>query len=357
MVEALSGGVLSVIEALLQEPTMEVYDHIIAYGLRRSDLERAKGNINAKFIPWSHVGRQISVIDDARASRDLARIVREVQPDVIHCHSSKAGALGRLVAFMMGMRQRVIYTPHGVSFLRKDISQFKRVTFGLVEKTLGRMCFAVVACSPSERVELSSIGINSVLVPNGLKISDIRLPSSAKNRNKPITIVTSGRISRQKNPERFAQIAKAFLGEANFRFVWIGDGDLREQLNLPNISVTGWLSSENVKEQLRKADVYLSTSDWEGLPLAVLEAMGAHLPLLLFDCVGNRDLVSKDNGYLYVNPTEAVAWLREIERNRACLEKLGNSSFTIVNREFNVERQANLYRDLYGNALGVSTEQ
>ena len=114
------------------------------------------------------------------------------------------------------------------------------------------------------------------------------------------------------------------------------------------MTITGWLTPEEVQEKLKNIDIYLSTAQWEGLPYAVLEAMNQGNPLLLTGCIGNRDLVREGvNGALYTTAEEAAKKLRQWMRTPESLPAMGQSSKKILTEQFSIETMKSAYRDLY----------
>ena len=79
------------------------------------------------------------------------------------------------------------------------------------------------------------------------------------------------------------------------------------------VEVTGWLPRDEVARQLERADVYLSTSSWEGMPVSVIEAMLAGRPVIVSDCAGNVDVVRHlQTGLIYATASDAIAWLERL---------------------------------------------
>jgi glycosyltransferase involved in cell wall biosynthesis len=161
-------------------------------------------------------------------------------------------------------------------------------------------------------------------------------------------IGTAGRATAQKDPALFNAIASRFIHDRDFRFVWIGDGELREQLTSPNIQVTGWLGKAEFTERITQLDIFLSTSRWEGLPLSTLHVMCAGKPLLLNDCVGNRDLVRRGaNGFLFGSGDEAAERIRELASDHGKRRIMGEQSRTMVLSEFSVSGMIAGYHAIY----------
>ena len=161
-------------------------------------------------------------------------------------------------------------------------------------------------------------------------------------------VVTSARISHQKNPALFNQIARKFEHLPQFRFVWIGDGEDRNKLTAKNITVTGWLSPNASKRLVSDADVYLSTSNFEGLSFSVLEALALKKPVLLKDCVGNKDIVKNGlNGDLFETADGAVLKIMQYANNPGMLPLMGEYSNEFCRQEFNIKSTSVMYRNLY----------
>ena len=95
-------------------------------------------------------------------------------------------------------------------------------------------------------------------------------------------------------------------------------------------------------------DIYLSTSLWEGLPLSVLQAMCKRKPLVLTDCVGNRDTVIENfNGFLFKKEEEAVSILNNLINNPQLIHYLGENSFLLFKERFTLEKMITSYDALY----------
>lgn len=111
----------------------------------------------------------------------------------------------------------------------------------------------------------------------------------------PFTVFTIGRICYQKNPTLFNQIA---LAMPNVRFLWIGDGDLRNELTASNITITGWKERKEALKYSVSGDVFVLTSLWEGLPISLLEAMYMKKVCVVSDVIGNNNVIHNGkNGY------------------------------------------------------------
>ncbi|SFF94486.1 glycosyltransferase [Pontibacter chinhatensis] len=361
VVECFAAGTAHFINLLTQYTSCE---HVVIHGERADETSaetvKAKFPQGVKFIHWHHAQREIKPGQDVKALTELIRILKEIpRIDVVHLHSSKAGFLGRAACFLLGIKQ-VIYTPNGAPFARADVSPKKKSLYILLEKLANKLSGQVVCCSPSEALSYESIGIRTSFINNGTVLPAIPAPKTLVEPGEPFTIVTCGRITEQKNPTLFNQIASSFIHQQEVKFVWIGEGE-REQrsvLNAANISITGWLPKEEVEKTVSAADLYLSTSLWEGLPFSVLEALSLGKCLLLSDCVGNKDLVKNDyNGFSFISAEEAVSKIKWLMQNRETLHQMEKNSREWSEKVYDIKVVSRQYQQLYAEIAGKSIVQ
>lgn len=346
VMECFAGGTFNFLVDLTCELSDE--EHVVIYGANRENTPKNFKNLfnkNVKFIKWETAQREMKPLKDIKALWELYTILKKINGiDVIHLHSSKAGFLGRIVSFLLGESNKTIYTPHAISFLRLDVNPKKRKIFIWMEKFASFFGGKIVACSQSEKEAIEEQGIKIVtFINNGIKPLKIE---KKVNTSDKITIISVGRLSIQKNPKLFNDIALEFIDNPNIQFIWCGDGELKSELTSPNIKCTGWIERKELENYLANADIYLSTSLWEGLPLSVLEAMSIGLPVVLSDCVGNRDLV-ENNGFLYNNKMEAIKNINELLKDKMLINKKGHNSKIIVKNKFNIRNMAIAYLKIY----------
>ena len=210
--EPLSAGVFTAISDLVKG--LPQHKHIVVHG-----LDRIQKNISPDFlaavtlIPWKFTKAALNPLKDILALYLLLKIITKIKPDVIHLHSSKAGFLGRLASFLLGYTQKTIYTPHGISFLRKDISQAKIAFFQYLENFAFRYFGGkVIACSLSEQKEIQKAQITCTCIANGVAIP-ATYPIKAYVKNQPLIVGTMGGIrDPQKGVTIFNRIAEHFIG-------------------------------------------------------------------------------------------------------------------------------------------------
>ncbi|MCI9336175.1 MAG: glycosyltransferase family 4 protein [Lachnospiraceae bacterium] len=305
IVEAMGGGVFTYIVDFANE-LVSNYDVYIAYAVRK----QTPANYREYFDPRIHLievknfGRSIRLAKDIAAYFEVLQLANEIKPDIIHLHSSKAGAIGR-VAFD-GKKVPLFYTPHGYSFLMRNTSPVKRKVFRSIERICGKRACTTISCSVGEHIESQKITKRAVYVNNGINTDTLQDCIKGINVDgaHPFSVFTLGRISDQKNPELFNRIAMRF---PDIRFLWIGDGELRNVLTAGNIEITGWVGRQEALQYALACDVFVLTSLWEGLPISLLEAMYMKKICVVSNVIGNRDVIrEKRNGFVCDEESEYV---------------------------------------------------
>jgi len=344
VMEPFASGITTAVINIIEE--LQDFEHIVIHGSRTSDNSietvQKRFNPNTKFILWKTVGREINLKNDIKAFFELQSYLKDHKDAIVHLHSSKAGFLGRIACWSLGIK-KVIYTPHCGSFLRTDVSYTKRLFFRTLEKIASFFGGLVVGCGKSEGELYKNLGRNTTYVNNGTNTS-YKVDMSKKK----MQIVFAGIINTQKNPAMFNEIAKILKDTNDAQFIWVGDGELKYYLTSKNILVTGWLPKQKVDEYLIGSSIYLSTSNWEGLPFGVIEAMNAGCALVLHDVPGNRDLViNGENGYLFKNADEAVNILNKLLKNKEIVDKMGLKSIEIVKNNYSRKQMGEGYKNIY----------
>jgi glycosyltransferase involved in cell wall biosynthesis len=362
IVEPFAAGIAVFVKSLTE--TMPEDTHIVVHGERKEEMtaEEVKKKFprqNVKFIRWYNAQRSINPVRDFIALTELYRKLRKLKAknmaDAVHLHSSKSGLLGRIACRMAGIKN-VFYTPNGASFLAAH-NRITQYFYKLIEKAGNLIGGNVVCCSVSELNEYMKLGINASYVNNGITIHQPASISS-KPASKKFKVVTSGRIEKQKNPALFNRIASYFQDMDQIEFVWIGDGRYKGSFTSRNIKVTGWLDNKDVHEYVSSSQIYLSTSRYEGLSFAVLEALSLKKPVLLSNCTGNTDIVKKGiNGDLFDTSSEAIVKILQYYNNREMLDVMGSFSAEICKTEFDVKENYKAYRELYAGSLAGSRKR
>ena len=259
---------------------------------------------------------------DLTSWRALARVIHEEGPfDIIHGHSSKAGALTRLR--LPGPHVPRIYTPHAFRTMDPTLSSKGRLVFGAIESLLGRFFTDRVICvSKNEYDHARKLGIPAgklAVVVNGVgTIPEGRRPEIRVQLGLPQNALVFGfigRLSAQKAPERlvaaFAAIARTV---PQARLLIIGSGelesDVRNQISAAGLTDRVVINAELPgTEALQAIDVLVMTSRYEAMSYVMLEAAAAGLPLILTDVGGTSNVLAHDVNGLVVPNTDDTATL------------------------------------------------
>ena len=350
IVESFGSGVFTFLVDLVNG-TDDDFDITIAYGVREETLENFKDYFSdkIKFVRVENFTRSISPKKDLKALKEIKKIIKEEKPDIVHLHSSKAGVLGRLA--VNGSKIKMFYNPHGFSFLKQDDSKFKRSVYWLIEKItamVNRKC-TIVGCSNGEYEEAKKLNKNSICINNGIDIEKLDKETSGFKEKKidfdNLKICTVGRIGYQKNPEMFNKIAESF---PNLQFTWIGDGDLKDKLTSPNITITGWKTREETLKILNEHDVFVLCSLWEGLPISLLEAMYFKKICIVSDCIGNRDvIVDGENGFVANKLEEYLKIIQSLLERKIDINGIIKKAREDVVCKFNIKLMIDKYETKY----------
>lgn len=285
---------------------------LVASALReprfRDDLRQlASEGVEVRELPMV---RAIRPASDLPQTLELRRILRELRPDIVHTHSSKAGAIGRLASWSCGVGARV-HTPHTFAFLFGAMfSPMSRSLFRAVEKELARKTDRFLAVSDDEASTFRSAGFvpedKLRVVPNGVDPALFRsappLPRSELGvpERAPLLLVV-GLLNVAKGQDLAIEaLATPALQAAHLLLAGSGETEtelrsLASKLGVaPRVHFLGW--RDDVPRLLRTADVLLLPSRWEGMPYIVLEAMSAGIPVAATRVDGARALLESSGG-------------------------------------------------------------
>ncbi|UYW00965.1 glycosyltransferase [Flavobacterium agricola] len=350
IVEAFGGGVYTYLKDLTEFfSKSEDVKNIIIYSTKRKEFDKDKMHfVNSNNVEYINIDmeRSVSPLQDFKSILKIRKILNKIKPDVVHMHSSKAGILGRFASLGIVSNTKTFYSPHGYSFLNHEFSPTKKKMFYFIEKySQNILGGTTVACGDTEYEIASKIG-KSVLVRNGI-IPDHVVKYKNEVTNNRLLVGTLGRISLQKNPKLFNEIAIRF---PDFDFLWIGEGDLKDQLTAPNITVTGWLTNRDIiMNKLNKLDIYIQTSSWEGLPISIIEAMALSKPVVATNIIGNKDLVSnQETGFVFtdLNELDEIFEKLKAKETRLFYGQNGYKRCSLLfNSQINFNQLSNIYKN------------
>lgn len=321
VVEAMLGGIRQHVCDIMQSLDRTKYQIYLCYSDRRADgrfyeiLPRLK-EAGIKLVLCNEMCRELGKYD-ILAYQKLVTWFKEIKPDIVHCHSSKAGLIGRLAAKRCNI-EKVFYTPNSYAFQNPEISALGKLLYITAEALLSRFL-----SSKTINVSLGEMNLAKkyhldrsdkfVLIYNGIKENNTCKINKEEIRKQlgiaenKILVGVTARCAKQKDPMTFLQIASAALKvNDNLEFVYIGDGPMEDEMR-------NWINERALGEKVHMLgfrsdasnivgvlDIYLSTALYEGLPYSMLEAMRAGVPIIATDVVGNNELVQNGkNGLLF----------------------------------------------------------
>lgn len=344
VVEGFCGGVFGALQGMVNGAGDDV-EIVILHAMRDATPQNYKkifkpGTI---FIESKYLTREISPIQDYKACRELSRIVKKVQPDVVHLHSSKAGAIGRLA--LNGKKIPIFYSPQGYSFLMYQCSAAKRKMYYMLERMLGKRTSITVASCKGEFESAKKVSNRATYIDNGIDPEELDcFELDIEKRSTNLTVCTLGRVVGQKNPGLFNRIAERF---PHIRFIWIGGGELENELTSSNIEITGWLPKDKALEIMMDASVFLLTSFYEGLAFSIMEAMYLKRLCVVSKIPGNVDAIEDGKtGYLCETFDDYVSVFEKLQHSGINESMLCAAREHIVH-ELNQNVMAHKYLKLY----------
>lgn len=292
VIESSSGGSSRVVIALLRDQIATGHDVTLIYSPIRSDppfteaVASLGATLRVRLLPMY---RQVGAHDAVAAFR-LWGALRDLGPfDVIHGHSSKAGALARMAALFLH-RPVVVYTPHAFVTLAPGASP----VYAAIEWAAGWFCDAILVGSEQEyahardRLRLPATRLR--LIPMGVDLSWDADRAAARGRlglaETDLVVGFVGRLAPQKNPLRLARVFHlAAKARPELRFVVIGDGELRDAFGaaLESLGVsqaTIRAPAIDGREAMAAFDCLVCTSDYESFGLIFAEALACGVPIV-----------------------------------------------------------------------------
>lgn len=295
-------------------------------------------------MPIKHLVRRITPLHDLLAWLSLVNLYRKFKPDVVHLHSSKAGLLGR-IAFP---RQKTIYTVHGFDSIRVAYRKLLPI-----ERIMQYFCHDIVAVSEYDRKNLKHEKIHRNLhtIYNGVSQVEGTLPHPNIPPQFSHTVVCIARLAKPKRLDIFLETAQLL---PQYAFVWIGNTE-EKKVEIDNVFFLG--NIPQASRYCQYADLFMLTSDFEGMPMVILEAMSHHLPIVASNVGGISEIV-KDGIDGFVVENTARNFAEKIDRilsNETWKQELGDNAYKIYQEKLTAQQMAQkyyeLYRDIYqGNA-------
>ncbi len=348
--ECAAAGTLNVMIALTRELAQAGTEQMVVYSERLEtppDVEKLfPAGVTLIKLPAAR-GTHMRFV--THLWRTLRYALDQWHPDIIHLHSSKAGFAGRLALSTMRESVQIIYSPHGLPFLDPE-RPLRNSLFKALEMLAARTRATSLGCGRSEAELLSALSGDSVSALEN-PVED-RFFAIERQRQPSPVVVSVGRLSRQKAPERFAFLTRSLREQLpGARCIWVGDGDAhyRTELLDAGCEVTGWIDSNEVVDYLSRASIYVQTSLWEGLPISVIQALAAGLPCVVHDCAGNRDAVSHGvTGFVAQSHADMKTYVVRLLADPVLREQMGAAARAEALRRFGAHAFRERVKQIYG---------
>ena len=305
-------------------------EELIKIGIKKEQLH---------FVPMTN--NIFDIFQHIKSNLKTLGIIKRIKPDVIHCNATTGAIVGAVCGFFTKIS--TVYTVHGWPFT-DGISKNKQKFYKILELIICSVFKKIICVSEYDR----QIGIKTlpmykdkmITIHNG--ISDIAEEFKKNEFSKDeLKIVMISRFCPQKDPYTLIFAVHELIKEGyNIKLDLYGYGEELDKVlnciklrNTDKIQYKGEIS--DVTPILKKYDVYALISNWEGLPIGIIEAMRAGLPILVSDVGGNSECV-KNNGYL-VKRQDIMDCRKQIKRlwdSCESLQELGNNSCDYYEEEF-----------------------
>jgi glycosyltransferase involved in cell wall biosynthesis len=310
------------------------------------------------------LGRSVSVIKDLLAFAGLIREIKRFNPDVIHTHTAKAGVLGRIAGLIAKPSAKRVHTYHG-HLLHGYFGAGKTRVVVVIEKILSWISHGLISIGTNVMNDLLKVGIGKadkfyVIFP-GLQDLDVMPKAQARKElgldPEKLYVVFVGRLTQIKRPDRLVEIAAELKKHyPHVHLLMVGAGELfdvtanaAESQELP-MTFYGWRN--DIARILCASDIAILSSDNEGIPLTLIQAAQAGLPIVSTDVGSVSDIVKHQEGGLLVgcSSTELANGLKVLIEDADLRAHYGAAGKARATQFFSsnsmVQAHENLYRDL-----------
>lgn len=333
------------------------------YGADNVNFVVPSGHEHLPSIDPRHLITFPSASRDAKSLLDFTRValraVDRIKPDIVHLHSTFAGALLRPLLRMRRRRPLIAYCPHGWAF-GIETSKTKRRAYALVERRLARFTDLIHVVSHSEFALAEAFGLPAAkmrVLPNGIAWTPP--PASTGLRSGPIRIAFIGRHDRQKGLDVLLHAIRTD-GLSHIHFDIVGNsivsGAGKDAGSAPdNVTFHGWLSRPEAMAVLSAADAMVMPSRWDAAPIVAIEAMRAGVPVIGSNRGAIPEIVQDGVGGYIFDLDDPAGLTRLLQRlTREDLVRLGASARQRWEQHYDSERMNRLTCEAYEILLSGS---
>lgn len=357
------GGPAVIVAELMQGLDSSSYKMQLVTGFCADDeidyLDEVAPNIPVTRI--AGLGRSVSLLGDLKSFFVLLKLIRQYQPDVIHTHTAKAGVLGRLAALIAYPSAKRIHTYHG-HLLHGYFPAWKTHIVVSIEKLLARPSTALITIGTQVRKDLLAVGIGkpkqySVIFPGLGRLNTQTKVSARKELNlehNKLFIVFVGRLAQIKRPDRLVDIARDLkINHPGVEILIVGAGEkfteikeLARKDSLPMV-LLGWRN--DIGRILSASDIAILCSDNEGIPLTLIQASQAGLPIISTNVGSVSDIVINGETGILTSPNSnsLILALKSMISDPEKLSRFGAAGKVRAKELFSVQAMIEAHEDLY----------
>ncbi|MBS5386560.1 MAG: glycosyltransferase [Clostridiales bacterium] len=342
------GGAENITVNIAQYINKEKFDvKIISMFSEKYCVDKYKNIISKYKIPIIYLNKKPGL--DLNIIFRLVSILRKERPDILHSH--RYSCVYALIPSIICRVHGRLHTVHNIA--DKEIPRVYRKLMKIAYHFLRVTAVAINEGVKDSIIECYKLESNIVpIIKNGVDISKFY----SGKKNETVTLINVGRFSPQKNHMLLIKcLANVLKYTRNIKLILIGEGELKDKIEqfvrelgiTENVYFTGNIS--NVEEYLASADIYVMTSDYEGLPLSVIEAMAAGLPIISTKAGGVVNLIKDGQNGVLIDVGDEAAFSRvmiDLIEDPEKRIKMGKESQELA-REYSVERMVGEYEALY----------
>lgn len=311
--------------------------------------QRAKA-MGLTIIALKNLVRPIHVFKDIACWFELRTWFRQLQPDLIHLHSSKAGLVGRFAA--IGLKVPVVFTAHGWAFT-EGVGLAGSLLYRILERWVAPLTDQIITVSEYDRQRALQLKVGTPQLIRTIRNGMPELPVVPESAHQSRRMIMVARFEQPKDHLLLLDAVSRLSG--CWQLQCIGDGPLfaaAQQQALAaglNDRVEFSGARSDVPEQLAQASIFVLLSRWEGLPLTILEAMRAGLAVVASDVGGVKEAVQHGlNGLLVQNnAAEVRAVLQQLLDDPQLVKQLGEAGRKKFEQEFTFQRMMQQTIDVY----------
>lgn len=325
-----------------------------------------------RFIPYTSktyivpMVRNIEPKNDVKAIFKVRKLLKQIKPDIVYLHSSKAGAIGR-IALAFNFKTKILYNAHGWYF-NAQISDKKKRLFAVIEKNLAIKTDKIINISKSEYESALKYKIapekKMCIIENGIDFTKFEHSDKYREETRrkyhiednEIVIGVVGRLTEQKDPMTMIKAFELVCKEnKNTRLMYVGSGNLEEDVKqyakekniLDKVIITGWVN--NVEQYIPAFDIAVLPSKWEGFGLVLIEYMACNKPIIATSVGGIKDIIENEvNGILVPKESpEKLKYAIQKILKRGIKYSTTGEQYKLIMRKYDIETVIDNHKTIF----------